>query len=488
MSAGQSSGGYLTLWQFFSEGFVPLGNLSLPLKPAHKVICDTIEDSLLGFLGKQFVIINIPPRIGKTKIMEAAVCWLEGLFPDSQFLLTSYSSDNAEASLAYIKKVMREDWYRSIFGERVGAIAKADKLVTTHGGQIFAAGLEGSLLGKGGGLKRPAGGGIIVDDPSKATEAKRETGACSVASYFETDIKDRRNSDQYCPIIIIAQRLAIDDLCGYVMATYPNDYHLIEIPAFDEATQTSNFPETYSAENLIASRDSTVSNIRFAYWSKMQQKPIAQGGNLIPIDKFLRWDPADAWHPELNPGGMKFERRVFTVDTALKTKEHNDFSCVQLWGKLAGKTYLIDQIHGKWESPQLLTLGKDFWVKWMKKDPRGRVPLPPTRVLIESKAAGTGLAQQMRSMGIPAEEVERNTDKASRVENILNHIECRLVVVPEDNSTPWIAGFLLECAAFSKDGTAKHDDQVDAMADGVSELCGAAPSIFDVLGVPPNRR
>lgn len=475
----------LTFWQFFSEAFVPLMNLSLPIKSAHREICDVLERAVLGDLGKQYVIINIPPRIGKTKIIEALICWQVAYFPDSQFLFTSYSADNAERSLSYVKKVLREPWYRQILGHRVGEVAKADLLTIVGGGNVFAAGLAGSLTGKGGGLKRPAGGFIAIDDPAKPEEALTPNGIQTVQDALELTIKDRRNSDEWCPIIIIAQRLAQEDLCGYVLATYPDDTHLIKIPALDTRTNTSNFPETYSTDNLIKARDSAISNIRFAFWSKMQQEPVSLGGNLIPIDKFLRWEPAEAWHPDLNPGGIQFERRVFTVDTALKTKEHNDFSCVQIWGKLMGKIYLIDQIHGKWESPELLTNAKAFYEKWMMRDPRGRVPLPPTRLLIESKAAGTGLAQQMRGLGIPAEEIERNIDKVTRVKAIMPHIETGLVVVPKDGSTPWVAGFLSECAAFSADGTAKNDDQCDAMCDGINELAGASPSIFDVLGVRP---
>lgn len=479
-----------TFWEFFSEVFCPLNKLNIPLKAAHREVCDTLEDALLGSLGKQYVIINIPPRIGKTKIAEALVCWHMTIFPEAQFIFASYSSDNAEASLAYIKQTLASDWFIEIYGDIIGTIAKADKLTIKGGGNIHGAGLAGSLLGKGAGLKQPAGGAILVDDPSKADAALRESGETTVVNALELTLKNRRNSDQWCPIVIIAQRLAQNDLCGYVMDTYPDDYHLIKIPALNSKGE-SNFPETYSTKNLLAARDHVSSIIRFDFWSKMQQEPISLGGNLIPIDKFLRWDPADAWHPEMNPGGIRFERRCFTVDTALKTKEHNDYSCVQLWGRLLGKTYLIDQIHGKWESPELLTNATAFYKKWMMRDPRGRFPIPPTRFLIEAKAAGTGLGQQMRASktdSIPAEEIERNIDKVTRVKAILPHIETGLVVVPKDVSTQWIQKFINECAAFSADGTAKHDDQVDAMCDALNELAGEALSILDVLGVPPNRK
>ena len=63
---------FLSLWDFFSKVFVPLNRLELPLKALHKHTCDTIEKAILGNLGKSFLIINVPPRVGKTKMVEAA--------------------------------------------------------------------------------------------------------------------------------------------------------------------------------------------------------------------------------------------------------------------------------------------------------------------------------------------------------------------------------------------------------------------------------
>jgi predicted phage terminase large subunit-like protein len=476
----------LTLWEFFSECFIPFNNISLPLKPAHKEVCDILQDAILGFTGKQYVIINIPPRIGKTKILEAAACWLNAYFTDAQNLFTCFSSLLVQRSIRYIAQTIKSAWYCELFGETIGRICNSELVTTSQGGNTYGAGLDGTITGFGAGLKRRCGGFIAIDDPAKPTEALSPTVSASVRETFELTLKSRRNSDEFTPIIICAQRLAKDDLCGYVLDTYPKESIHIKIPALvvdAEGREVSNFPETYSVENLVAARNSEQSNIRFAFWSQMQQEPVSQGGNIIPIDKLLRWDCADAWHPELNGGGMRFERRVIAIDTAMKTKEHNDYSVVQLWGKRAGRSYLVDQMRGKWQSPELLRNVVEFWNKWMKSDPRGVVPLPPTRLLIEEKAAGTGLGQQLRSLGVPAEGVERNIDKVTRVKAVMPFIETGFVVVPRDDcqSAPWITEFISELAEFAEDGTAKHDDQIDVMADSLSQLNGAAITIFDVM-------
>ncbi len=462
----------LSFWTFFSEAFVPLNNLALPLKPAHKLVCDTLQDAVYGFLtGKQFVVINIPPRIGKTKILEALACWQIAYFPDSQEIYTSYSADLAETSLRYIREVIAKPWFRELFpAVQIGSSNKAEHVNTSEGGNIYAAGSGGTLTGKGGGLKRRAGGFICIDDPAKPDEALSPVEAENVRRWFELTLKGRRNSDEHCPIIICAQRLALDDLCGYVLATYPEACVHIKIPALDPVTQTSNFPETYSTANLLAARDSEQSNIRFGFWSQLQQEPIAMGGNMIPVDKFHRYDLRTA-------DSIKWERRWISTDTALKTKEHNDESTYEIWGRFQNRAYLIDLMVGRWESPELLTNGIVFWGK------HGNHPKNPNpKFTIEEKAAGTGLVQQMIRAGIPVEGIERNIDKVTRVKEIQPFIEAGLVVLPRDGDAPWVGKFLTQCAQFRADGKAPHDDMIDAMCDSVKGLLGKPLSIFDVIG------
>lgn len=460
----------LSFWEFFSDVFVPLNNLALPLKPAHREVCDALQNAVYGFLGKQFVIVNIPPRIGKTKILEALACWQIAYFSDSQEIFTSYSADLAETSLRYIREVIAKPWLQELFPEvKIGSSNKAEHVNTSEGGNIYAAGSGGTLTGKGGGLKRVAGGFICIDDPAKPDEALSPVEAENVRRWFELTLKSRRNSDEFCPIIICAQRLALDDLCGYLMETYPNDCYQIKIPALNDAGE-SNFPETYSTANLIAARDSEQSNIRFGFWSQLQQEPIALGGNMIPVDKFHEFDPAQS---------IKWERRVITCDTALKTKEHNDQSVLELWGKFQNRAYLIDLICGRWESPELLTNSVAFWKKHTS-DANQSLP----RFSVEEKAAGTGLVQQMRREGIPVIGIERNVDKVTRVQDIQPFIETGLVVIPKKGSVPWVGPFITECAQFRKDGKAPHDDRVDSMCDGISQLLGKPLSIFDVMGSP----
>lgn len=455
------------LWEYF-QTFVAAQNIALPLKYFHREIADTLMDAFLGLLPPeiQFIIINMPPRVGKTKILEAFASWGWAYFPDAQWIFTGYSGSLVEQSVGYIGNVIQSAWYMDAYGDLLHA-RRANLLATTSGGNLHGEGTGGSLTGKGAGLKRPYGGAICCDDLAKPDAALSLVEAESLKRWLYTTLLSRRNSTRWCPIIICGQRLAIDDVPGYVMTTFPGQYLLLKFPALD-ANDESVIPETIDTQTLRNYRNTRYG--RFLLASQYQQEPIALGGNLIQTDNFVRYDVATARTTD-------WEMLLITIDTAMKIKEHNDFSCAELWGLKDRRIYLIDMIHGKWESPQLLANVIIFRQKVAKDFPEC-----PLRCQIELKAAGIGLLQQLQLAGVPAEGIERDIDKVRRVQGILPYQESHLVYIPQENSVPWVGPFVSECAQFKPDGTHPHDDMVDPMVDAINELLGKALSILDVLG------
>jgi predicted phage terminase large subunit-like protein len=454
----------LSFWQFFKL-FVLAQRLQLPLKGFHFRVCNVLQRAVLGQISKRFIIINIAPRVGKSKILQALCLWMIAYYPDAQIILTSYGGNLAEESLSYIKKVLISEWFQSLFpGTNLGMTRKADHISTSREGNLYAEGVCGELTGKGAGLKRPCGGFIGIDDPIKPDEVFSATESAKINRWLETTLKSRRNSDVHTPIIVIMQRLDGDDLCGYLEKTYPDECEIIRESIIGPDGE-SLAPETISTKTIKDLEKTRMG--RFVLASQYKQQPIALGGNLIPVDKFLRFNPAEA---------PKFEQIIITVDTGLRAKEHNDNSVLQCWGRLKGHAYLLDEAIGKWESPELLENSLQFYRKHNQPE------RPIRRFTIEAKAAGIGLAQQMRRLGIPVEEIERSKDKVTRVQEVLPYIETGMVHIPQDGLTTWLPEFLTELASFKADGTSAHDDQVDAMADGIWLTLGRALSIFDVLG------
>lgn len=458
---------YMTFWEFF-KAWIILQEIQLPLKWFHKVICDTLQDAFLGVLPEniEIVIINMPPRTGKTKILEAWACWSYGYFPESQFIFTSYAASLVKLSIAYIGDIMMCPWYAHAFSDFLHT-KSALKVTTTRGGNLHGEGTGGSLTGKGGGLKRPAGGAIVLDDPEQPEEALSLVESEKKKRWLATTLISRRNSSKYCPIVLCQQRTGPEDMTAYALATFKGKCIHLKFPAL--VNDVSQIPETITTDKLLAMKGTRY--FRYVLASQYQQEPIALGGNLIMVEKFGRWDATTARN-------FEWEELIITCDTALKAKESSDYSCAQLWGKKDQRVYLIDQIHGKWESPQLLANCITFSNKC-----RGDFEGQALRFIVEEKAAGPGLIQQMLLAGIPCEGIERDIDKVRRVQAIMPYQEAGLVFIPFEGSTPWVDGFVTECAQFKPDETHAYDDQVDCLCDGVTLLLGRSLSILDVLGM-----
>lgn len=455
---------YLSLWQFFSECFVPLQKIQLPLKPAHKRICDELQKALLGQAEKEFIVINIPPRFGKTKLLEASICWMFAYFPDSQFIYTSFSSTLAERSLRYIEEIMEGPWYVELFGSRKGSIWRSDEFKTNANGIAIARGVEGTIIGSGAGLKRQAGGALYIDDANNSADSLSATVLESTCFAFETVLKNRRNSDKWTPIVICAQRLATNDLCGYVLSKYPDKCLHIKVSAIDESGE-SIYPETMSVASLMETKRVNP----FAYAAQYEQNPVAFGGNLIKTDWFPLYTE--------DPDQLRWERKIITADTALKTKEHNDYSVFQCWGKVAGKMYLLDQARGRWQGPELLQIAVAFWEKHNIVSPYSGMGL--SGFYCEDAASGTGLIQTLRRQGIPVIPIIRHKDKVTRVKEVLHYMATGMVHLPKN--APFLQELISELCAFREDGKHEHDDAVDCLVDGVQILGGRKVSIFDAL-------
>jgi len=427
---------FLPLWDYFRDCFVPFQNLELPMKPLHKGTCEALEKAFLGELHKSFIIINIPPRVGKTKMMEAFLTWILAYFPDAQNLYTCYSNELARTSVKYIQEVILSNWYQELFDTKLGQIRQADHFTTTDGGKVYGDGVGGSLTGLGAGLKRKAGGVIVIDDPAKPDEALSRVESEKLRFWFENTLKSRRNSSQWTPIIICMQRLDSDDLTGFLLQEYPDDIEHIVFPAMVDGE--SVIPETVSTQSL---RDTERVN-PFAFAAQYQQSPVVLGGNLIRLADFKYYEYG-------NP--PKIEHKLITCDTALKAKTSNDYSVLQCWGRSLKRAFLIDQVRGRWEPAELIQTARRFYEKHHKQ------ASPVAYMAVEEAAAGSMMILELRKRGIPARGIVRRTDKVSRIMDILPYQATGMVYLPRGAS--WLPGFESEIAQFRKDGKSARDDQ-----------------------------
>jgi len=413
-----------------------------------QAICTALERVVLGKVKR--LIINVPPRSGKTELAVINfIAWCMGNFPDSEFIHASYSKRLATNNTFNARAIMQHEAHAEIFGPpqlRQDSNAK-DEFRTEEGGVVYATGNEGTITGYGGGKMREMfGGAIIIDDPHKAGEGDSETMRQNVRDWFSTTMESRKNNPD-TPIILIMQRLHEDDLSGFLLKGGNGErWEHLCIPAVDDAGE-SFWPEQFPIEDLKRLEATNV----YRYAGQYQQRPAPKGGGIFK-DEWWRYYRA---LPVL-------EYRTIYADTAQKTKEANDYSVFQCWGRTqTGQAVLIDQVRGKWEAPELLTHARAFWMKHQASSNPSRL----RAMKVEDKASGTGLIQTLKREGIPILPIARNIDKVTRAMDVVPMVQSGNVLLPED--APWLSEYLAETATFPN---GSHDDQLDPTMDAITDM------------------
>ena len=418
----------------------------------HRYIANALMRVVAGRCMR--LIINIPPRYAKTEMAVISfISWTLGLFPDSEYIYACYSADLASNKSAQCKEVVQSEFYQTVFpGVSISSKSGARKhWETNFGGVVHTAGVGGQTTGYGAGKHRSGfGGAMVIDDAHKPTEAVSEVTRPKVLDWYKNTIVSRLNKRE-TPIIIIMQRLHDLDLVGWLLEDGNGDaktWEHIKISALGKDDEAL-WPVKHNTADLKAME--LADNYNFS--AQYQQDPVPAGGGLFP-EKWWRYYDEEP----------KVEYKFFTADTAQKEKEHNNFSVIQCWGMRRGRLYLLDQVRGRWRSPELLRQFLAFWEKHLHSV--GTTGPHLRHAYIEDKSSGTSLIQEIAERGkIPVVAVERHKDKTIRANDAAPYVKDGLVLLPAN--APWMPEYRREFLRFSPLGTHAFDDQVDATVDAI---------------------
>lgn len=415
----------------------------------HREICNVLERVLIGDIKR--LIINLPPRYSKTELAVVNfISWCMGNFPDCEFIHVSYAKTLATTNAWKVRNIMQHEAYASIFGAPKfcdDSNAK-DHFNTLQGGCVYATGAGGTITGFGAGKMRDVfGGAIIIDDIHKADEANSPSALTNTIEWFDTTLYSRLNNKN-TPIIAIGQRLNEADLLGWLSAGGNGEkWDVLKIPAINDVGEPL-WSHKHDMEDLRRMEKSNP----YVFAGQYMQEPAPRGGGLFKEE----W-----WHYyDILPS---IKNRIIVADTAQKTKEMNDYTVLQCWGVgTDGKSYLLDQLRGKYEAPELLLNARAFWNKHKATQNQGAL----RGFYIEDKSSGTGLIQTLkRDQGslIPIIPIKRGTaDKITRANDVINYIASGYVVLPRH--ADFLVDLLKELSHFPN---AKHDDMVDVLVDAV---------------------
>ena len=399
------------------------------------------------------LIINIPPRHLKSLAASIALpAWLLGHDPALAIINVTYGELLSDKFARDCRAIMISPWYQSLFATRLAsARAPLQELVTTRGGSRMATSVGGVLTGRGADL-------ILIDDPLKPSDAMSESRRVAANEWFDGTLYSRLNDKTRGAIVIVMQRLHEDDLVGHVLkqegwdvVSFPaiaeiDERHIIETAfrrkEFYRRAGEALHPERESLETLAQIR-ATIGEYNFS--GQYQQSPAPAGGGMVKEAWFRRY------RPEERPSS--FDQIVQSWDTANKATELADYSVCTTWGLKGPNFYLLNVFRKKLSYPDL----KRAVIE------QNRL-FNPTAILIEDKASGTQLIQELIEGGLSrVSRYAPDGDKVMRLHAQTATIENGFVHLPTE--AHWLADYLRELTIFP---AGRHDDQVDSTAQALA--------------------
>jgi predicted phage terminase large subunit-like protein len=412
-----------------------------------EVIASELETCRRGETKR--LIINVPPRSLKSHCASIAFpAWLLGHDPSAQIIVASYAQDLANKLSSDCRTLFASSFYRDLFSTRLSPQRQAvQEFMTTRQGFRLSTSIGGVLTGRGADF-------IIIDDPLKPDEALSDTQRKAVNDWFDRTLYSRLNNKRDGCIILIMQRLHEDDLVGHVLGMEP--WKILRFPAIAEEAEVHVFQSSYgngtrrferrAGEALHPEREplEILNHIREAqgeynFAGQYQQTPAPLGGGLVKAEWFKTY--AESNLP------ANFEMIFQSWDTANKPTELSDYSVCTTWGVKEKHAYLLHVVRKRLGYPELKRAVREQAEAFSSQT-----------ILIEDRASGTQLTQELLSEGMHAvQKYEPTMDKIMRMHSVTSTIENGFVHLPD--KAAWLADYLHELTSFPK---GKYDDQADS--------------------------
>jgi predicted phage terminase large subunit-like protein len=417
----------------------------------HEIMASAFDRIAAGTLKR--LIVNMPPRHTKSEFASYLLpAYLMGRKPQTKIIQATHTGELAVRFGRKVRNLMDLDRYKEVFS---GVALKADSKAagrwdTDAGGEYFAVGVGGAMTGRGADM-------LIIDDPHSEQDAQSALALDNAWEWYTSGPRTRLQPG--AAIVLVMTRWGTKDLTARLLKAQSTNnadqWEVIEFPAvFDEGEENERalWPSFWKLEELRAVRAS----MSLQKWNAMyQQRPTADEGAILKREWWKLWE-----HDHL----PDVEYIIQSYDTAYSKKETADYSVITTWGVFfptedsGPNIMLMDVRKGRWDFPDLKRQAKEQYDYWQ-----------PDNVLIEAKATGTTLQQELRRMGIPVTMYSpggrrAGQDKVSRANAVAPILESGMVWATDDD---WAQDLIEECAAFPN---GDNDDQVDSTTQALTRF------------------
>lgn len=434
----------------------------LPEREYLREMCEKIQNFAENS-PKQFLIVNAPPRHGKSLTAQALTAWLFGQNPKYKVMTGSYNERlsgifaRTVRNLIQTEKIGENVVYADIFpGTKVKygeASAAMWSLEGSNQVSYLATSPNATATGFGADF-------LVIDDIIKsAEEAYNQNVLENHWSWFVNTMLSRLEGKR--KVIVIMTRWAENDLAGKIAAAFADE---TEIITYRAKNGEKMLDETIlSAEDYeLLTQEMNLDIVEANY----NQKPIDVGGRLYA--EFKTW--------ENFPIG-EIKNYTDTADTG------TDFLCSVNYVEFEKEAYILDLVFS--DKPQEIT--ENLVAELFAKDHVNFAE-------IESNNGGRGFARNISR--ILRENYSTNKTVISAVAQTKNK-ESRIltssawvqnhVYMPPNWRTRW-PEFYKQIMNYQRKGKNAHDDAVDVLASIYEKVAGENRRICFLDEAPNNER
>ena len=426
---------FLAYAQHVYEGFI--------VGRHHKIIAEKLELIAQGKLKR--LIVNMPPRHSKSEMASYLMpSWFLGRNPKLKIIQATMNTELAVRFGRKVRDLIADPVYTEVFPDTdlKQDSQAAGRWETSVGGEYFAACVGAAMTGRGADL-------LIIDDPHSEQDALSSVAYDNTYEWYTSGPRQRLQPGG--TIIIVQTRWSKKDLTGRLIQAMAKDtmsdqWDVVEFPAILPNDKIL-WPEFWNKDELLKVKASLSPMKWNAQW---QQNPTSEETAMI---KREWWTP---WEEEAVP---KLDYIIQSYDTAYSKKETADYSAITTWGvfepRANGVQHLImlDAKKGRWNFPELKEIAIEENEYW-----------EPDMMLIEAKASGQPLADELRLLNLPVltfspgRRKKGSLDKTTRMHIVSPIFESGKVWYPSGEK--FAEDVIEEVASFPN---GDHDDYCDSM-------------------------
>lgn len=455
---------------------------------------DAIAEHLQAVIDGQIrkLLINISPRSSKSGLVSVALLpwtWAQREAtptsgPRVPFLYASYANQLSLRDSVKCRRLIESKFYQERWGDRFQLVSDQNtksRFTNSAGGERLITSVDGATTGEGAQI-------IVGDDLNAANEAFSEATVKATTDWFDTVISTRLNDPKTGAYIMIQQRLAEDDISGHILERNRGEWCHLMIPMRYEPERSFittigwkdprtvpgqlMWPERFGEAEVKALETSLGPMIANG---QLQQRPEPAGGGVIRREYWQLWE-RETFPP--------FDFVLASLDTAYTEKTANDYSAITIWGVFSEMTAQANRVMDKDGRPMydrvysaaapkvmLANAWRDRLElhKLVEKVAKSCTSLKVDLLLIENKAAGISVAQEIRRLysnekfGVQLFD-PKSQDKLSRLYSV-QHLFAEGIVYAPDRS--WADMVISEVAQFP---FGKWDDLTDTVSQAIKHL------------------